>query len=233
MPVAKTYVAVDMHVGLAWRVSQPVLVPVVLVMHVAVGMIRRLMLVFVFVNFRQDEARSRTPSRRPAAASGAVKGSRNKTTERQGAEEGRGREIGAGSRRAEMSQGKDKECDADAVAEEPDQPSSGDRRASQGARRPPEIQASRVAGPAMRPLTSTICRGSARETFRVRLLSRPHATQAPAMAIGPSAPEGDGAPVQESMAAPAAMLAIPARCGDRNSREKRTRPKARWRPLRA
>ena len=38
----------------------------------------------------------------------------------------------------------------------------------------------------MRPFSSTICKGSASDTFRVKLLSNPQATHAPAMANDPA-----------------------------------------------
>jgi hypothetical protein len=44
----------------------------------------------------------------------------------------------------------------------------------------------RLNGPAINPFSSTICKGSASETLRVKLLSRPQATQAPTIASGPS-----------------------------------------------
>ena len=46
----------------------------------------------------------------------------------------------------------------------------------------------------MRPLSSTIWSGSASETLRVRLLSSPHAAQAPRIASGPSRSDKVGCP---------------------------------------
>src|SRR5262249_18517065 len=44
----------------------------------------------------------------------------------------------------------------------------------------------RLNGPAINPFNMAICNGSASETLRVRLLSSPHATQAPTSARGPT-----------------------------------------------
>src|SRR5215207_9007055 len=62
-------------------------------------------------------------------------------------------------------------------------------------------------GPAIRPFSSTICSGSASETLRVRLLSRPHTTQAPTIASGPIRPDSVGVPVHARIPAPATRQA--------------------------
>ena len=51
---------------------------------------------------------------------------------------------------------------------------------------PIERPRTRLNGPAISPFSSTICSGSASETLRVRLLSRPHARHAPTIASGPT-----------------------------------------------
>src|SRR5262249_28733088 len=53
------------------------------------------------------------------------------------------------------------------------------------------------------------CSGSASETLRVRLLSSPHARQAPTIASGPMTLSSVGVPVQERTAAPARRQAMP------------------------
>lgn len=58
-------------------------------------------------------------------------------------------------------------------------------------------------GPAISPLSLTICNGSASDTLRVRLLARPQAMHAPMMAIGPNRPDSVGWPDQGRTAAPA------------------------------
>ena len=55
----------------------------------------------------------------------------------------------------------------------------------------------------MRPFSSTICKGSASDTFRVKLLSNPQATHAPAMANDPAKLPRVGVPIQDMVIAPA------------------------------
>jgi len=75
---------------------------------------------------------------------------------------------------------------------------------------PPAMRPSaRLTGPAIRPLISTICSGSASDTLRVRLLSKPQAMHAPTIAMGPSKPDKLGCPDQESTIAPATRQAMP------------------------
>src|SRR5215471_12622263 len=67
----------------------------------------------------------------------------------------------------------------------------------------------RLNGPAINPFNMAICNGSASETLRVRLLSSPHATQAPTIASGPTMLSKVGAPDHDNTAAPATRLAMP------------------------
>jgi hypothetical protein len=66
----------------------------------------------------------------------------------------------------------------------------------------------RFAAPATNPLIIAICRGSAEESLRVRLLSTPHAKQAPAIASAPRL-RRVGPPCQDSIVAPARMANAP------------------------
>jgi hypothetical protein len=52
----------------------------------------------------------------------------------------------------------------------------------------------RLNGPAINLFNMAICKGSARDTLRVRLSSSPHATQAPMIAIGLNILSKFGAP---------------------------------------
>ena len=61
----------------------------------------------------------------------------------------------------------------------------------------------------MRPFNSTICRGSASETLRVRLLSRPHVMHAPMIANGPTMSWTLGRPDHVRKTAPATRRNIP------------------------
>jgi hypothetical protein len=63
-------------------------------------------------------------------------------------------------------------------------------------------------GPATKPLSCTR-NGSASETLRVRLLSRPKSKQAPRIASGPSSPVSVGVPVQDSTRTPAMRQPMP------------------------
>jgi len=67
----------------------------------------------------------------------------------------------------------------------------------------------RLNGPAINPFSMAICSGSASDTLRVRLLSNPHATQALAMASGPTMLSKLGAPDHDSTAAPTTRLTMP------------------------
>ena len=66
-----------------------------------------------------------------------------------------------------------------------------------------------LAMPATRLLIVAIITGSPEEMLRVRLLSIPHATHAPAIASGPRSASTDGAPLQESAKPPTMINAIP------------------------
>ena len=74
---------------------------------------------------------------------------------------------------------------------------------------PAHRPSTRLTGPATSPFNSTICNGSANDTFRVRLLSRPHMAQAPTMASGPITLFTVGVPAQARTTAPATRHAMP------------------------
>ena len=80
----------------------------------------------------------------------------------------------------------------------------------QSGRRSPRKNAStRFTLPAAIPFTAAIHVASTRETLRVRLLSMPHAKQAPSIAKAGSAPANRASPGQLKTTAPAAIAAMP------------------------
>lgn len=84
------------------------------------------------------------------------------------------------------------------------------RPVESGGNEPPDTRPMMtVAGPAIRPLSSTMWRGSDSDTFRVRLLSSPQETQAATIASGPKRLATEGVPDQARTAAPDTSATMP------------------------
>lgn len=107
-------------VRLAGRISRLVGMLVVFIVHVGMRVLRRLVNMMVLVMLAQvqphTQAHQHTSQRQLTG-----KGLLQKCQGRDSAEKGRGREVGAGTRSAEMSQGENKQHEADAITEEADQ----------------------------------------------------------------------------------------------------------------
>jgi hypothetical protein len=119
MPVDHRRVSMDMDVRLARWVAWSVPMPVVLVVDMGVLVRHLLVGVLVLVSLREVQVEANTHQARGDEQLNGDRLPEHDDRERRSNERGH-REIGAGSRRAEVPQGKHKAGEADAVSEEAD-----------------------------------------------------------------------------------------------------------------
>ena len=206
MPVPKPLMPVPMRMRLGHRSVMAVLM--MFVVDVPVFVLDRLVRMVMAVSFGQMK-----PEAERHKHAGADQLSRHRLAEQDDrddrAKERREREISSRSGAAEMTQRQHKQHQTDPDPDEPDEERRtrrADRRQA-GAEKQRQI---RFALPAARPLISAMTTGSADESFRVRLLSMPHARHAAAISKPPPSIRIP-CPCQESTTAPARIEAAPSR----------------------